>query len=102
MIVVPRTVLNLRRNPDVLIDLLTDSGTTLEVLALRGGLLDGPVYRSIYASLKGITLHQPDEYARFNTGRVVYHDDLGDYSTNEPIMDGTASLAWMLAILAEP
>jgi hypothetical protein len=64
---------------------------------LLGGLLDGPVYRSIYASLKGIALHQPDEYARFNTGRMVYHDDLGDYSTNEPIMDGTASLVYLLS-----
>jgi endoglucanase len=65
-----------------------------------GGLLDGPVYRSIYQNLKGIALHQPDEYARFNTGRMVYHDDLGDYSTNEPIMDGTASLAYLLSALA--
>jgi endoglucanase len=65
-----------------------------------GGLLDGPVYRSIYQNLKGIALHQPDEYARFNTGRMVYHDDLGDYSTNEPIMDGTASLTYLLSALA--
>jgi hypothetical protein len=68
---------------------------------LLGGLLDGPVYRSIYSNLKGIALHQPDEYARFNTGRMVYHDDLGDYSTNEPIMDGTASLVYLLSGLAE-
>jgi endoglucanase len=72
----------------------------LGVDKLLGGLLDGPVYRSIYGSLKGITLHEPDEYARFNTGRVVYHDDLGDYSTNEPIMDGTASLVYLLSGLA--
>jgi endoglucanase len=69
----------------------------LGVDKLLGGLLDGPVYRSIYGNLKGIALHQPDEYARFNTGRVVYHDDLGDYSTNEPIMDGTASLVYLLS-----
>lgn len=68
---------------------------------LLGGLLDGPVYRSIYGNLKGIALHHPDEYARFNTGRMVYHDDLGDYATNEPIMDGTAALAWLLAVQAE-
>ena len=66
---------------------------------ILGGLVDGPVYRSIYQSLKGIALRQPDEYAAFNTGFVVYHDDLGDYSTNEPIMDGTASLAYLLAAL---
>jgi endoglucanase len=69
---------------------------------LLGGLLDGPVYRSIFGSLKGIALHHADPYARFNTGRMVYHDDLGDYSTNEPIMDGTANLAWLLSALAGP
>ena len=72
----------------------------LGVDKLLGGLLDGPVYRSIYANLKGIALHEPDEYAAFNTGRMVYHDDLGDYSTNEPIMDGTASLVYLLSGLA--
>jgi endoglucanase len=72
----------------------------LGVDKLLGGLLDGPVYRSIYGNLKGIALHDADEYARFNTGRVVYHDDIGDYSTNEPIMDGTANLTWLLSALA--
>ena len=65
-----------------------------------GGMVDGPVYRSIYENLRGIRLHQADEYARFNTGRMVYHDDRGDYSTNEPIMDGTANLVPLLAMLA--
>ena len=73
----------------------------LGVATLRGGLLDGPVYRSIYGSLKGIALHDADEYARFNTGRMVYHDDIGDYSTNEPIMDGTANLTYLLAAIDE-
>jgi len=67
---------------------------------LRGGLLDGPVYTSIFRNLRGINLHQPDEYAAFNTGFIVYHDDYGDYSTNEPIMDGTANIAYLLAALA--
>jgi len=65
-----------------------------------GGLVDGPVYRSIYENLRGINLHDGDEYARFNGGRMVYHDDRGDYSTNEPIMDGTANLMVVLALLA--
>jgi endoglucanase len=69
-------------------------------LQLNGGLLDGPVYRSIFQNLRGIALHQPDEYAEFNTGFIVYHDDLGDYSTNEPIMDGTASLTYLFAAMA--
>jgi hypothetical protein len=69
---------------------------------LTGALLDGPVYSSIYRSLLGISLHDPDEYAPFNTGFIVYHDDVGDYSTNEPIMDGTANLSYLLAAMAGP
>jgi len=69
---------------------------------LTGALLDGPVYSSIYHHLLGISLHDPDEYAPFNTGFIVYHDDVGDYSTNEPIMDGTANLSYLLAALARP
>jgi len=72
----------------------------LGVHVLLGGLLDGPVYRSIYQNLRGIHLAQPDELERFNTGFIVYHDDIGDYSTNEPIMDGTASLVYLLAGMA--
>src|SRR5205814_5463198 len=68
--------------------------------ALTGGLLDGPVYRSIYQNLRGIALRHADAYASLNTGFIVYHDDLGDYSTNEPIMDGTANLAYVLAAYA--
>jgi len=69
-------------------------------LQLTGGMLDGPVYRSIYGNLKGIALHNADEYAPFNTGFIVYHDDVGDYSTNEPIMDGTANLTYLFAAMA--
>ncbi len=68
-------------------------------IQLTGGMLDGPVYSSIYRSLLGIRLHNPDEYARFNTGFIVFHDDLGDYSTNEPIMDGTANLTYLFAAM---
>jgi len=38
-----------------------------------------------------------DEYAPFQNGKAVYHDDMGDYSTNEPTMDGTASLSFYLS-----
>jgi len=69
---------------------------------LTGALLDGPVYSSIYKNLLGISLHDPDEYAPFNSGFIVYHDDVGDYSTNEPIMDGTANLSYLLAAMGEP
>ena len=60
----------------------------------------GPVYRSIYENLLYISLVQPDEYAAWNTGHIVYHDDWGDYSTNEPIMDGTANLAYLLSAMS--
>jgi endoglucanase len=65
-----------------------------------GGLVDGPVYATIYQNLLWIRLLEDDEFAAFNTGDVVYHDDYGDYSTNEPIMDGTANLVYLLAALA--
>ncbi|MEJ2678962.1 MAG: glycoside hydrolase, partial [Gemmatimonadota bacterium] len=64
-------------------------------------LVDGPVYRSIYENLIGISLHEHDEYGLLNTGSIVYHDDLGDYSTDEPILDGTANLLYVLAAMAE-
>ncbi len=69
-------------------------------LQLTGGLVDGPVYRSIYKNLLFVNLHDPDEYAPFNTGFIVYHDDIGDYSTDEPIMDGTANLVYLFAAMA--
>lgn len=64
-----------------------------------GGLVDGPVYSSIYKGLIGIQLIDADEYAAFQDGKAVYHDDMGDYSTNEPTMDGTASLSYLLSSL---
>jgi hypothetical protein len=67
---------------------------------LTGGLVDGPVKRSIFENLQYIRLTHADSLAPFNRGAVVYHDDWGDYSTNEPIMDGTANLAWLLSGLA--
>lgn len=62
-----------------------------------GGLVDGPVYTSIYDGLIGVHLSKPDPYAEFQSGLAVYHDDWADYSTNEPTMDGTASLVYLLA-----
>lgn len=63
-------------------------------IPIDGGLVDGPIYGSIYGKLIGITLYQPDEFAEFQSPLVVYHDDYGDYSTDEPTMDGTASLSY--------
>lgn len=64
-----------------------------------GGLVDGPIYRSIYDNLLGIHLKYEDEYAPFQFGPAVYHDDPGDYSSNEPTMDGTASLSFYLSTM---
>ncbi|HEY1112205.1 MAG TPA: glycoside hydrolase family 9 protein [Chitinophagaceae bacterium] len=64
---------------------------------IDGGLVDGPVYGSIFGNLKGITLYNKDAYEQFQSQLAVYHDDYGDYSTNEPTMDGTASLVYLLA-----
>jgi endoglucanase len=71
--------------------------THLKNYPINGGLVDGPVYTSIYKSLIGITLKDADEYNIFQSDLAVYHDDYGDYSTNEPTMDGTASLIYLLA-----
>ena len=62
-----------------------------------GGLIDGPVYATIYNSLLGLILTQPDEFAHLQNDFVVYHDDIGDYSTNEPTMDGTAGAILLMA-----
>ncbi|WP_082022052.1 glycoside hydrolase family 9 protein [Flavihumibacter sp. ZG627] len=75
--------------------------THLKNYPINGGLVDGPVYGTIYNSLIGIKLNDPDEYAGFQSSLVVYHDDYGDYSTNEPTMDGTASLIYLLASMEE-
>ncbi|MEO6686764.1 MAG: glycoside hydrolase family 9 protein, partial [Dyadobacter sp.] len=71
--------------------------TLLNQYPLDGGLVDGPVYGSIFRNLKGLKLDKEDQYAEFQSDYVVYHDDFGDYSTNEPTMDGTASLIYLLA-----
>lgn len=62
-----------------------------------GSLVDGPVYGSIFKTQRGVTIARGDEYAPFQSTYVVYHDDYADYVTNEPTMDGTASLIYLLA-----
>ena len=64
---------------------------------VAGGLVDGPVYTEVFNSLLGLHLEQPDEFAEFQSEHVVYHDDIGDYSTNEPTMDGTADAIYLMA-----
>ena len=66
-----------------------------------GGLIDGPVYATIFESLReenmtGIPNTPGQDYERFQ-GEMVYHDAISDYSTNEPTMDGTACLTYYLS-----
>ncbi|MBR5101805.1 MAG: glycoside hydrolase family 9 protein, partial [Muribaculaceae bacterium] len=68
-----------------------------------GGLVDGPVYASIFNSLRGVNITDDmptvtaNAYLDLQPGDVVYHDNTHEYSTNEPTMDGTASLAFPLS-----
>ena len=66
-----------------------------------GGLVDGPVYKSIFNSLWGVSLNGGEDYAHFQPDKMVFHDCLHDYSTDEPTMDGTASLTFPLSHYAE-
>jgi endoglucanase len=63
-----------------------------------GGLVDGPVYQSIFnAHSKYVSLQGEDQYAAFQTSMANYHDDIGDYTSNECTMDGTACLVYYLS-----
>jgi endoglucanase len=73
--------------------------THLHDFPIDGGLVDGPIYGSIWNKLIGITLYDGDEFEAFQSPLVVYHDDYGDYSSNEPTMDGTACLTYMLSAM---
>jgi len=73
--------------------------THLYQYPIDGGLIDGPVYGSIFNSLKYVHLKEEDEFAEFQSDLAVYHDDVGDYATNEPTMDGTATLMYYLAAM---
>jgi hypothetical protein len=76
-------------------------GTAVLKRSVRGGLVDGPVARSIFGSLKGVGIREPDPLAAFQDERAVYHDDIQDYSTNEPTMDGTASAILLWAVMED-
>ena len=69
-----------------------------------GGIVDGPVYRNIFNNLLGINTDgikgKPgQDYSRFQPELMVYNDAWGDYSTNEPTMDGTACLTYCLSAM---
>jgi hypothetical protein len=62
-----------------------------------GGLVDGPVHKDINDGLKFADFGA-DPLAAFQSDVGVYHDAYHDFSTNEPIIDGTVSLLWLLKI----
>ena len=67
-----------------------------------GGLVDGPVYTTIFGSLLGISTEGGINYEEFQPGDLVFHDSTHDYSTNEPTMDGTACLTFRSPITRWP
>jgi len=93
--------MNIPRNGEYPQDVHTSTWAMTRI-EVPGGLIDGPVYYSIFRNLKGLELLQPDEFAEFQNEFVVYHDDIGDYSTNEPTMDGTAGAALLMAFFGPP
>ncbi len=62
-----------------------------------GGLIDGPLRKDIHDKQLGIAYAEADEFADVQNGIIMYHDDNGDYATNEPTMDGTADALLMMA-----
>lgn len=66
-----------------------------------GGLVDGPIYSRLFVERAGESLTRPDQFAALNNGLAVYHEDCGDYSSNEPTMDGAAGLTYYFAQMAE-
>lgn len=62
-----------------------------------GGVVDGPVTRAINQSLK-FSDFGTDTLARFQSDVAVYHNEFADFSTNEPIIDGTVSLLLLLNV----
>ena len=84
-------------------DYPVDSHSSFVIMGkqVNGGLVDGPVYSSIFrAHSKYVALKKADQYAKFQTTMSNYHDDAGDYTSNECTMDGTACLIYYLSSLS--
>jgi len=64
---------------------------------LSGALVNGPVNASTFKTLIGDKLSKDDMYDQVQSDWAVYHDDNADYATNEPTIDGTAALAYLLS-----
>jgi len=78
----------------------THSSYVIKGGQVEGGLVDGPVYSTIFHShSKYISMTNEDLYAPFQTKMAAYHDDIADYTSNECTMDGTACLVYYLSAL---
>ncbi|HYW34127.1 MAG TPA: glycoside hydrolase family 9 protein [Balneolaceae bacterium] len=77
----------------------TEPQSSVAILTHRqitGGMVDGPVYTSLYKQFSRIRLNKPDKLAPFQSNYIVYHDEWNDFSTNEPTLDGTAeAMVWV-------
>lgn len=69
--------------------------------AIKGSLVDGPIWSTIHDNMIGIQLSEPDEYAPLQPQHIKYQDDWADYSTNEPTLDGSAELLLILTSLSK-
>lgn len=79
----------------------THSSYVVRGMQVYGGLVDGPVYSTIFsAHSKYVGLTGADPYAVFQTSMANYHDDIGDYTSNECTMDGTACLVYYMSEMA--
>lgn len=64
---------------------------------LIGGLISGPVNNSIIKYIIPGFNSNSGNYGPFQTKWAVYQDDSFDFLTNEPTIDGTASLMYLLS-----
>jgi endoglucanase len=91
-------IVGLPENGDYPIE--THSSYVLEGGQVYGGLVDGPVYSTIFDSHKKyINVPEEDEYEQLQTKMANYHDVFGDYTSNECTMDGTACLVYYLSAM---
>lgn len=68
--------------------------------AIKGSLVDGPLWSTIHDKMLAIELSEPDEYEHLQPKHIKYWDDWMDYSTNEPTLDGSAELLLILTKLS--
>jgi len=66
-------------------------------IPLLGALINGPVNAGTFNTLIGAHLSKEDMYDQVQSDWAVYHDDYADYATNEPTIDGTAALTYLLS-----